>query len=127
MRIEVETAGTVAPLPGVAQAVAQFNVSPKLASSGNAAQRRYRPAALDALQATGRAIWKFVAVDVDDLTEIDELVGRHSLAPVYVMPEGVDAATLLRRSAELAGPVLSRGWNLTTRLHVLLHGNRRGV
>ena len=127
VRIEVETAGTVAPSPAVSDAVAQFNVSPKLSNSGNAVQRRYRPAVIDALQAGGRAIWKFVAVDESDLVEIEQLVRRHGLAPVYVMPEGVTAEVLVVRARALAGGVLSRGWNLTTRLHVLLYGNRRGV
>jgi 7-carboxy-7-deazaguanine synthase len=127
VRIEVETAGTVAPLDAVHDAVAQFNVSPKLSNSGNAVQRRYRPVVLDALQAGGRSVWKFVAVSVADLDEIESLVQRHQLAPVYVMPEGTSAEVVLARSRELADAVLARGWNLTSRLHVLLYGNRRGV
>src|SRR3954465_12992897 len=42
-RIEVETAGTVAPSPEAVALVDQWNVSPKLANSGNAAERRHRP------------------------------------------------------------------------------------
>jgi 7-cyano-7-deazaguanosine (preQ0) biosynthesis protein QueE len=127
MRIEVETAGTVSPLAEVTAAVAQLNVSPKLRSSGNPQARRLRPAALADLQATGKAAWKFVAVDAGDVDEIAELVARFGMSPVYVMPEGTSAEVVLERSRELAGPVLARGWNLTSRLHVLLYGNRRGV
>lgn len=127
MRIEVETAGTVSPSAELVEAVAQFNVSPKLENSGNAPSRRYRPAALDDLQATGRAVWKFVAVDPADLEEIGVLVQRHRLAPVYVMPEGTSAEAVIARSRALAEAVLARGWSLTSRLHVLLYGNRRGV
>jgi 7-carboxy-7-deazaguanine synthase len=127
VRIEVETAATVAPLAEVAAAVAQFNVSPKLSNSGNPLQRRYRPLVLDALQASGKAAWKFVAVGPQDLVEIDELVARHRLAPIYVMPEGTTAEVVTERMRALAGDVLARGWNLTSRLHVLLYGNRRGV
>ena len=127
MRIEVETAGTVSPAAELVEVVAQFNVSPKLENSGNLLQRRYRAAALDDLQATGRAVWKFVAVAPADLEEIEVLVQRHRLAPVYVMPEGTSAEAVIARSRALADPVLARGWSLTSRLHVLLHGNRRGV
>ena len=127
LRVEVETAGTIAPAADVVACVAQFNVSPKLANSGNVESRRYRPAALDALQATGKAAWKFVAVSAEDLDELGELVARHGLAPVYVMPEGTTAEVIAERSRRLADAVLARGWNLTTRLHVLLYGNRRGV
>ena len=127
VRVEVETAGTVAPLPDVSECVAQFNVSPKLSNSGNAEQRRYRPDALDALQRGGTAIWKFVAVDERDLDEIAVMVQRHALTPVYVMPEGTSPEVVMARSRALADAVLARGWNLTSRLHVLLYGNRRGV
>jgi 7-cyano-7-deazaguanosine (preQ0) biosynthesis protein QueE len=127
VRIEVETAATIAPLADVVAAVAQFNVSPKLSNSGNPLERRYRPAVLDALQASGKAAWKFVAVGPEDLVEIAEVVARHGLAPVYVMPEGTTAEVVTARMRTLADGVLARGWNLTTRLHVLLYGNRRGV
>jgi 7-cyano-7-deazaguanosine (preQ0) biosynthesis protein QueE len=127
VRIEVETAGTIAPLPELVDAVARFNVSPKLANSGNPLQRRHRAQALGALQATGRAAWKFVAVTTGDLDEIAALVAEHALAPVWVMPEGTTAETVIARMRELAPAVQQRGWNLTTRLHVLLYGNRRGV
>lgn len=124
--IEIETAGTIVPELGVVSRVSQFNVSPKLGNSGNSLQKSYRPAVLDAFQATGKAVWKFVAEEVSDLDEIGNLVQRHSLTPVYVMPEGVHRDVIGARSQALAEPVLSRGWNLTTRLHILLYGDRRG-
>ena len=126
-RVEVETAGTVAPVFRVAQLVDQFNVSPKLANSGNQLTRRHRPEAIDALAATGKAIWKFVVVETADLEEVGQFVDKHQLQPVYIMPEGVTAEAVVGRSLELADGILARGWNLTSRLHVLLYGARRGV
>jgi organic radical activating enzyme len=126
-RIEVETAGTVTPLSRLAELVDQFNVSPKLTNSGNPLSHRHRPEAIEALAASGKAIWKFVVVEVTDLDEVGQFVDRHDLRPVYVMPEGVHADVVVNRSKALVEPVLARGWNLTTRLHVLLYGNRRGV
>ena len=55
-RVEVETAGTIAPDLDVDQ----WNVSPKLANSGNPRDRRYKPDVLRAFEATGRAAFKFV-------------------------------------------------------------------
>jgi 7-cyano-7-deazaguanosine (preQ0) biosynthesis protein QueE len=127
LRIEVETAGTIVPVEAIAQDVSQFNVSPKLVNSANPLAKRLRPEALDRLQGTGKAVWKFVVTQLSDLQEADDLVAQHHLFPVYVMPEGTDAHTVLARSRELADPVLARGWNLTSRLHILLYGNRRGV
>ena len=125
--VEVETAGTLAPSAEVVDLVTRFNVSPKLANSGNEVDRRLKPDALRALQATGRAAFKFVAVDAGDLDEIARIVADHDLTNIWVMPEGTDAETIVTRSRALVDPVQERGWNLTTRLHVLLWGDRRGV
>jgi 7-cyano-7-deazaguanosine (preQ0) biosynthesis protein QueE len=125
-RVELETAGTIAPGPAV-DAVDAFNVSPKLTSSGNQANRRYRPDVLRAFQSTGRAVFKFVATGDADLDEIGAIVDECHLEAVWVMPEGTDAETLLQRSRILAPAVMERGWNFTSRLHVLLWGDRRGV
>ena len=125
-RVEIETAGTIAPaLPeGL---VDQWNVSPKLANSGNPLERRYKPDVLQAFEATGRAVFKFVACEPSDLEEVAAIVEECGLTNIWIMPEGTDARTLLQRSAELADDVLKRGWNLSTRLHILLWGDRRGV
>ena len=126
--VEIETAGVIAPDSDVTAAVTRFNVSPKLANSGNDLERRHRPDVLRALEATGKAAFKFVAVDAaSDLDEIAAIVDECGLTDVWVMPEGTDPVTLVERSRELIDPVLARGWNLTTRLHVLLWGDRRGV
>jgi 7-cyano-7-deazaguanosine (preQ0) biosynthesis protein QueE len=127
--VEIETAGVLAPDAAVVELVTRFNVSPKLANSGNDLDRRYKPDVLRAFHATGRATFKFVAVDDHDLDEIQAMVDECGLDPrdVWVMPEGTDAATVVDRSRALVDPVLARGWNLTTRLHVLLWGDRRGV
>jgi 7-cyano-7-deazaguanosine (preQ0) biosynthesis protein QueE len=124
--VEIETNGTIAPRPEVTAVVSAFNVSPKLANSGIPEDRRIRPDALAALRSTGRAAFKFVATGPADLDEIAALAERHDLTPVWVMPEGTDAATIAARLAELAEPVVARGWNLTPRLHVLLWGDERG-
>ncbi|HUP69587.1 MAG TPA: radical SAM protein [Acidimicrobiales bacterium] len=123
-RVEVETAGTIAPTleDGL---VDQWNVSPKLANSDMPLERRFKPAVLAELQATGRAVFKFVVAGTADLDEVDTIVGECRLEPVWVMPEGTDGATVVRRMQELADPVLARGWNLTSRLHVLVWGDER--
>jgi organic radical activating enzyme len=125
--IEVETAGTIAPSTVFTAEVSRFNVSPKLANSGNSLEKRYRPDALVSLQASGKSIWKFVVREPRELDEVQELVDLFKLSPVYIMPEGISAQDVAARLQVLAQPVLDRGWNLTSRLHVLLYGNKRGV
>lgn len=124
--VELETAGTLAPTAAV-DLVDRFNVSPKLAGSGMAIERRYKPDVLRAFQATGRAVFKFVASDPSDLDEVDAMVAECGLEHVWVMPEGVDGPTLVARMQALAPHVVARRWNLTPRLHVLLWGDRRGI
>jgi 7-carboxy-7-deazaguanine synthase len=122
-RVEVETNGTVAPnVP-----VTQWNVSPKLANCGIPRERRFRPDVLRAFEASGRAVFKFVVTGPPDLDEVQGMVDECGLSTVYVMPEGTDAATITARLAELAEPVLKKGWHLTPRLHILIWGDRRGV
>ncbi|MCU1449595.1 MAG: 7-carboxy-7-deazaguanine synthase QueE [Acidimicrobiales bacterium] len=125
-RVEIETAGTIASTMSDGL-VDQWNVSPKLANSGNPLERRYKPDVLRAFQLTGKAIFKFVVCEPSDLDEVDAMVGECALGDVWIMPEGIDAATLERRSRQLAEDVIKRGWNLTTRLHILVWGDRRGV
>ena len=125
-RVEVETAGTLTPTPAL-DAVDRFNVSPKLANSGNPLDRRYKPDVLRAFEATGRAAFKFVACDEADLDEIAASVDECGLTEVWVMPEGTDAAMVTERARGLAPAVLERGWHFTTRLHVLLWDDKRGV
>ena len=126
-RLEVETAGTIAPTADAVALVDQWNVSPKLANSGNPRERRYRPDVLRAFEATGNAIFKFVVAAPSELDEVGAIVDECKLGRVVIMPEGTDAATLASRGQALAGAVLERGWDLTTRLHVLIWGDRRGV
>ncbi|MCP2342956.1 7-carboxy-7-deazaguanine synthase QueE [Actinomadura rupiterrae] len=123
--VEIETNGTLVPSRPLQQCRVQFNVSVKLANSGVPAARRIRPEAIRAL-AKARTRWKFIVTGIADLEEIAELQNRFGLSPIWVMPEGSDAATSLRLLQELADPVLARGWNLTPRLHVLLWGDERG-
>ncbi len=122
---EVETNGTVVPSAVTAGLVDRFNVSPKLASSEVGAQRRLNPVALQALCGTGKAVFKFVATNAADLDEIAGLVEEFHLTPVWVMPEGTTTDALLRDMRALAGSVLDRGWNLTSRLQILLWGDER--
>jgi 7-carboxy-7-deazaguanine synthase len=123
--IEIETNGTIAPLPEVAELVSQFNVSPKVRGSGVPAAIALRPRALAAFLDSGKAVFKFVASEAAELDDIGDVVARWRLAPVMIMPAGTAADEVVRVARELAAPVLARGWDLTIRLHVLLWGNER--
>jgi organic radical activating enzyme len=123
--VEVETSGTIAPTPAVVDAVTRYTVSPKLANSNLLARQRIRPAVLRQFVLSGKASWKFVVESPEDLNEVQDLVTEYRLDPVWIMPEGTDSTTVLDRMRLLADPVHARGWNLTSRLHILLWENAR--
>ncbi|MFJ8752172.1 7-carboxy-7-deazaguanine synthase QueE [Streptomyces sp. NPDC102441] len=125
-RVEFETNGTVAPDPQLLMDGVRFNVSPKLANSGVAEDKRVIPTALEVFASSGRAVFKFVTRTVAELDEIQQLVDRHHLAPVYVMPEGTTAERLIETTRVLADAVAVRKWHFTQRLHVLAFADARG-
>jgi 7-cyano-7-deazaguanosine (preQ0) biosynthesis protein QueE len=127
-RLEVETNGTRVPLPDLAEYVDQWNVSPKLANSGNHPSRREAPEALRWFAQQSKAFFKFVVVEPADVDEVDALVVRYGVPVerVLLMPEGRDADTLASRSAWLVEQCCKRGYRYTTRLHVILWGDERG-
>lgn len=129
MTVEVETNGTVAPHPALDPLVAQYNVSPKLAHSGNDAALALVPERLAAWAADPRAWFKVVVASADDLAEVEALAKAHSLPAerIRLMPEGRDGATLRARMAWLAPLALEHGWGLSDRLHIHLSGDTRGT
>lgn len=127
--VEIETNGTVAPHPALDPLVAQYNVSPKLAHSGNPANLALPPERLAAWATDPRAWFKFVVASPADLDEVLALVEAHAIPRerVYLMPEGTDSATLRERECWLAPLALEHGLRLTDRLHIHLFGDTRGT
>ncbi len=124
-RVEFETNGTLDPGPDLLE-MAYFNVSPKLGNAGMAAADRIRPDVLSVLAGSGRANFKFVACGPHDLAEVDALVEQFALAPVLIMPEGTDVATVRAHGLALIDAVCARGWKLTLRDHIWLFGDVPG-
>lgn len=122
--IEVETAGTIMLLEDFADV---YNVSLKLTNSGNKVLKAIVPEAIASFRATGKAVWKFVIARRDDLDEVERLVDEYALHPVYIMPEGVTAEAVIQSTLAIADAVIDKNFILTTRLHTLIYGPRRGV
>jgi 7-carboxy-7-deazaguanine synthase len=129
MHVEVETNGTVAPTPALDALIDQYNVSPKLKHSGNAADLAQIPERLAAWAREPRAWFKFVLAAPEDLAEVLDLQQEYGIAPphVYLMPEGRDSATIRSRLPWLAEICSKNAFNLTDRLHIHLYGDSRGT
>lgn len=126
-RVEIETNGTIVPTDQFAALVSQFNVSPKLENSGNIKAVRYNEKALQALEATKKAVFKFVVANDDDLKEIDEIVSANGLTNIILMPLGKTKAEQEAHQKHVAEVAFHRGWGFSPRLHVLVYGDKRGV
>ena len=129
MHVEIETNGTVAPPPALDALVHQYNVSPKLAHSGNPAHLALIPERLAAFAADPRAFFKFVVATPGDVSEVLALAQTYAIPRerLFVMPEGTASATLRTRSRWLADICVREGLRLSDRLHIHLYGDTRGT
>jgi 7-carboxy-7-deazaguanine synthase len=129
MRIEIETNGTTKAPPRLDIRIDQFNVSPKLAHSGNPAELALIPERLDFYALDARAYFKFVIAQPADVEQVLELQRRHAIPSqrIFLMPEGTDSATLRARMQWLVPLCLEHGFRLSDRLHIHLFGDTRGT
>ena len=127
-RIEVETNGTFKPQPLLPRHVAQWNVSLKLANSGNTTRRRLVDAPLRWFAQSENAWFKFVVDAPADLDEVEALVDAYEVPRrrVILMPQGASVDALNKRSAWLVDACTRRGYRFSTRMHILLWGDERG-
>ena len=129
MAVEIETNGTVAPPARLDVRVDQYNVSPKLAHSGNPATQALIPERLDAWASEPRAFLKFVVASPEDVEAVLTLHQRYRFRPerVFLMSEGTDSATLRARQAWLSDLCLKHGFRMSDRMHIHLYGDTRGT
>lgn len=128
-QFEIETNGTLSPSLELDALIQQYNVSPKLANSGNASNLRISNQALDYFATSKKAWFKFVVSSDTDLAEVRQIIKNHNLPRdrVLLMPEGRDEATLRDRRAWLAAICRDQGFRFSDRLHIQLWGSKRGV
>ena len=127
-RIEIETNGAIESTPDLETVVDQWNVSPKLATSGNKTSARLRVGPLTRFAALPTATFKFVVCGQRDLDEIDSIAQGYGIARdrIIAMPEATDPQTLADRSRWLVPLCQERGFRFGSRLHVALWGSDRG-
>ena len=126
---EVETNGTRTPSPAFAEAVDQFNVSPKLSNSGVKTSLRLVPDTLRFFASSPKSWFKFVISCMADLDEVLALQNEFSIpaSRILLMPEGRTAAELDTTAADIAELCRTHGFRFCDRLHIRLWGDKRGV
>jgi 7-carboxy-7-deazaguanine synthase len=125
----VETNGTIMPSEALRARVGHWTVSPKLSNSQVALRRRIRPRALAELAALPGTAFKFVVTGPADVGEVERFAAEHGIGAeqVWIMPEGTAAGEVIATHQATIDATLAAGFNSSTRLHVLLWGDRRGV
>ena len=126
---EVETNGTIVPLPEFISAVTRFNVSPKLSNSAVRIDDRLKPEVLETFARLDAADFKFVVDSKADVDEIREMTKRFAIPPqrIFLMPQGISAVTISEKAEWLIEICKRHGFRFSDRLHVRLWGDRRGV
>lgn len=129
IQFDFETNGVIAPTKDLLErSNVYFNCSPKLAHSGNSRKLRYRPEVLKAI--INKGSFKFVVVSPRDVREVRAIQKECGIPKelIYLMPEGITKKVVSDRAIWLAEICKKNGYNLTTRLHVLVYGGSlRGV
>jgi 7-carboxy-7-deazaguanine synthase len=131
MKIDVETNGTKMPTDEVIEIVDLFCVSPKLAHAGDPEEMRLKPdvlAKFSELSKQGKAFFKFVCETEDDFAEVEDFIAKGNIPDeaVWIMPEGATFEKHLSNLRNLTDKIVERGWNVSSRLHVLIWGSERG-
>lgn len=128
-RFEVESNGSLAPIPRFDELVDQYNISPKLANSGNSLRLRRRIPVLEGFARDPRAAFKFVVADPQDLQEVLAIAGAIGLpaGQLWLMPEGSTPQILQERQQWVVEMCKTYGFHYSDRLHVHIWGAKRGV
>lgn len=129
IEVEIETNGTTKANAHLDIRVDQYNVSPKLAHSGNDTALALIPERLDFYASDPRAFFKFVIAEPGDVDEVLDLQRRHMIAPskIYLMAEGTTSEALREKQQWLSPLCLRHGFRMSDRMHIHLYGDTRGT
>ncbi len=125
--VEIETNGTIAPTPEIAQLVNQWNCSPKLANSGMPNIKTYNTNAIEKLNRLNTA-FKFVLTTDMDWEEVKkfylDIVNPNK---VWLMPSGSSQEELVKSKEAVAEIAKNNYIKFTNRLHIEIWNKKTGV
>jgi organic radical activating enzyme len=126
--VEVETNGTVFAGEVLTARVDQWNVSPKLANSGEPAESRLKLDVLQSFRDSGRAFLKLVAEGEPDAAEIEELIRQVDWPRdrILVMPQASNRIDLAEKGPRIDALADRLRLRTSPRLHVLNWDGKRG-
>ena len=107
----------------------QFNISPKNLSNTKATLYEDNYKEFDKWLNYKNIIFKFVASSKEEFNEIVNYVKKYKIPndKVFIMPMGITREEILKVQNNLIDLILNNGYNLSTRLHILLWNDKKGV
>lgn len=129
--IEVETEGVLLPSSDIDAMISRYNVSPKLANSGMAKEKRYNPQVLKwhTHKSQRRSIFKFVVeskTDVIEVTDIQMDIGIPS-DRIWLMPLVSTIEDHNKMAPLVAEWAKENNYNFSPRLQIVLWNRTLGV
>lgn len=127
--VEVETNGTIKPLPEFVEVVDQINCSPKLESafSGEGRRVRIREEVLGELASILKVNFKFVICEPGNLPEVLVLIKQFGMKEVRLMPECRTKEEMQEKELWLRAICEDYDFIYCTRLSIEMSGTKRGV
>ena len=126
--IEVETNGTIIPSQEFVSYISQWNVSPKLESSGNERNLREKSECYEFYKNLKNSWFKFVIVSPEDLKEVLDIIERYKIPSekVLLMPEATSKEELHKKTKWLVEMCKKNNFRYSNRLHIDIWGAERG-
>lgn len=124
--IEIETNGTLYPIPYLVNKVSRWNVSPKLANSGEPVNKRLNEGAIQILNNLEETIFKFVINEESDVLEILQDFDI-DMSKLVFMPAGSSREELEQTRMIAVQQALKLGVRYSDRLHIVIWNQKTGV
>jgi organic radical activating enzyme len=125
--VEIETNGTIVPDVEMLMLVNQWNVSPKLANSGNDKSIRINETALKIIQKQRNFQFKFVVSSEEDFDDILLDYPFIEKDGIWLMPAGENQDQINVTQPIVVEMAKRHGVRYTTRLHIEIWNKKTGV
>ena len=127
--LEIETNGTILPDQRLVNIIDHWSVSPKLEYSGNSRASREIAKCYKFFASSPLCHFKFVVKDNKDFSEVQTIMRTYTLTSnkIILMPQAQDSEALIQGGKWLVELCKAHGLIFSTRLQIILWGNKRGV
>lgn len=126
--VEVETNGTIIPNDAMQDRINQWNVSPKLSTSGNKLGTYEKDSCYRFFAGLDNSYFKYVVKDEGELQEVESLISKYNIPRnhVLLMPQAINKDELYSRGPLIKTLSSKHGLMYTTRMHIEKWDNQRG-